>query len=91
MQAHEAIRVPSFQPEKEKEEEVLVTVKNVLQLESLERGPVPPSGPSGCTYGANSNGPPCVNNKKYAGRAMAPPRRDGYRPVAPATVSVNRK
>ncbi|RWR80938.1 hypothetical protein CKAN_00959900 [Cinnamomum micranthum f. kanehirae] len=39
-----------------------------LVLESLQRGPVPPSGRSGCTYVAGKPGPSClVNEMNVAG------------------------
>ncbi|KAK9083331.1 hypothetical protein Scep_029802 [Stephania cephalantha] len=39
-----------------------------LVIESLPRGPVPPSGPSGCTYIPGRGGPRCpLNGKKVAG------------------------
>ncbi|KAL1561811.1 hypothetical protein AAHA92_04469 [Salvia divinorum] len=51
-----------------------------LLLESLARGPVPPSGPSSCTNIPGQGGPPCpLNEKHFAGRlhrggsAHAPP------------------
>ncbi|KAJ4833678.1 hypothetical protein Tsubulata_043724 [Turnera subulata] len=45
-----------------------------LALQSLQRGPVPPSGPSGCTHIPGKPGPSCptnlVNEVHYA--AIAP-------------------
>ncbi|PIA45273.1 hypothetical protein AQUCO_01700662v1 [Aquilegia coerulea] len=40
---------------------------------TLERGPVPPSGPSGCTYIPGNGGPSCppINGKKLAGSGFA--------------------
>ncbi|KAF5193422.1 hypothetical protein FRX31_016991 [Thalictrum thalictroides] len=47
------------------EEERLV--RRSLISESLQRGPVPPSGPSGCTYIPGSGGPSCpIQGKKVA-------------------------
>lgn len=42
------------------EREVMKTNSNMkMVLQSLERGPVPPSGPSGCTYIPGTSGPKC--------------------------------
>ncbi|KVH91313.1 hypothetical protein Ccrd_006667 [Cynara cardunculus var. scolymus] len=43
------------------EKDRLIDVKsgNMLVFQSLPRGPVPPAGPSGCTYIPGSHGPPC--------------------------------
>ena len=55
----------------------------LLLLESLPRGPVPPSGPSSCTYIPGQGGPPCpLNEKHFAGRLRrglvhAPPVESG--------------
>ncbi|KAL1536097.1 hypothetical protein AAHA92_28799 [Salvia divinorum] len=52
----------------------------LLLLESLPRGPVPPSGPSSCTYIPGQGGPPCpLNEKHFAGRLRREPPvgRDG--------------
>ncbi|GAA0142333.1 hypothetical protein LIER_03256 [Lithospermum erythrorhizon] len=35
-------------------------IKDKLGLEGLQRGPMPPSGPSGCTYIPGTGGPPCT-------------------------------
>ncbi|KAK9146434.1 hypothetical protein Sjap_006337 [Stephania japonica] len=51
-----------------------------LVIESLPRGPVPPSGPSGCTYIPGRGGPRCpLKGKKVAGAAVMNnhERRDG--------------
>lgn len=40
--------------------------KQGLVLESLQKGPVPPSGPSGCTYVAKHKGPSCPLNEMHA-------------------------
>ncbi|KAK4586175.1 hypothetical protein RGQ29_023394 [Quercus rubra] len=48
-----------------------------LRLQSLQRGPVAPSGPSGCTYIPGTNGPGCpVNEMHYARNAL--PRASPY-------------
>ncbi|KAL4643423.1 hypothetical protein ACB092_02G091200 [Castanea dentata] len=48
-----------------------------LGLQSLQRGPVAPSGPSGCTYIPGTNGPGCpVNEMHYARNAL--PRASPY-------------
>ena len=39
-----------------------------ILMESLQRGPVPPSGPSGCTYIPGNGGPNCpVQEMHFAG------------------------
>ncbi|KAJ0052296.1 hypothetical protein Pint_01772 [Pistacia integerrima] len=38
-------------------------------LESLQKAPVPPIGKNGCTYIPGSGGPPCTNQRHFAGRA----------------------
>lgn len=46
-----------------------------LRLQSLPRGPVPPSGPSGCTYIPGTGGSGCpVEEMHYAGDALRRPR-----------------
>ncbi|KAG8489653.1 hypothetical protein CXB51_017678 [Gossypium anomalum] len=46
-----------------------------LVLQSVQKGePTPPSEHNGCTNIPGSNGPPCINQKAFAGRVMAPPR-----------------
>ncbi|KAL0457067.1 UNVERIFIED_CONTAM: hypothetical protein Slati_1045900 [Sesamum latifolium] len=52
-----------------------------LLLESLPRGPVPPSGSSPCTYIPGQGGGPCpLNERHFAGRrsAHAPPADIGF-------------
>ncbi|KAG2728027.1 hypothetical protein I3843_01G181600 [Carya illinoinensis] len=45
-----------------------------LRLQSLPRGPVPPSGHSGCTYIPGTGGSGCpVNEMHYAGNALHRP------------------
>lgn len=39
---------------------VLNIEKNQLRLQSLDKGPVPPSGPSGCSYIPGSGGTNCL-------------------------------
>ncbi|KAK2400151.1 hypothetical protein P8452_07166 [Trifolium repens] len=46
---------------------ILNIEKKELRLESLDKGPVPPSGPSGCTSIPGSGGPNCPMN--FAGHA----------------------
>ncbi|KAL7105411.1 hypothetical protein ACP275_07G042800 [Erythranthe tilingii] len=54
-------------------EEALLKDKSLF-LNSLQRGPVPPSGPSGCTNIPGSGGGACpINEMHFAGGA--PPRR----------------
>ncbi|KAL9689725.1 hypothetical protein QQ045_010114 [Rhodiola kirilowii] len=46
-----------------------------MVLQSLQRGTVPPSGPSGCTEIPGSTGPPClVQEKLFSGQSL-PGRR----------------
>lgn len=59
MEANEAIRVP-FWVDGGEEIEVR-RIEKVLGLQSLQKGPVEPSDPGGCTHIPGSNGPPCVN------------------------------
>ena len=47
--------------------------KELIRLQSLQRGPVPPSAGSGCTYIPGTGGPGCpglVNEMHYAGAAL---------------------
>ncbi|KAL8048105.1 hypothetical protein ABFX02_07G042000 [Erythranthe guttata] len=56
-------------------EEALLKDKSLF-LNSLQKGPVPPSGPSGCTNIPGSGGGACpINEMHFAGGA--PPRRGG--------------
>lgn len=42
---------------------------HIIVLQSLQRGPVTPSGPSGCTYIPGSGGSPCpVKEMNFAGK-----------------------
>ncbi|KAG6393118.1 hypothetical protein SASPL_147350 [Salvia splendens] len=46
----------------------------LLLLEALPRGPVPPSAPSSCTYIPGQGGPPCpLNEKHFSGRLRPGP------------------
>lgn len=47
------------------DQEGLRMVKKRLGFQSLPRGPVPPSGPSGCTYIPGSGGPNCPLGAKH--------------------------
>ena len=52
-------------------------LRKEIGLQSLQRGPVAPSGPSGCTYIPGTNGPGCpVNEMHYARNAF--PRASPY-------------
>lgn len=52
-------------------------LRKEIGLQSLQRGPVAPSGPSGCTYIPGTNGPGCpVNEMHYARNAL--PRASPY-------------
>ncbi|CAL5337500.1 unnamed protein product [Camellia sinensis] len=45
--------------------------RDTMVMASLDRVPVPPSGPSGCTNIPGSNGPPCpFQEKNFAGDAL---------------------
>lgn len=47
---------------------ILKMEKKELRLQSLDKGPVPPSGPSGCTYIPGSGGTNCpVKEMNVAG------------------------
>ncbi|EOX94529.1 Uncharacterized protein TCM_004138 [Theobroma cacao] len=48
--------------------------EDVLVLQSLQKGPVPPSGRNGCTNIPGRGGPPCTSHRAFAGHIMAPPR-----------------
>ncbi|KAL7144890.1 hypothetical protein ABFS83_07G041700 [Erythranthe nasuta] len=63
-------------------EEALLKDKTLF-LNSLQRGPVPPSGPSGCTNIPGSGGGACpINEMHFAG--SVPPRRGRGRSSAAA-------
>ncbi|KAL9161767.1 hypothetical protein ABFS82_07G042200 [Erythranthe guttata] len=52
-------------------EEALLKDKSLF-LNSLQKGPVPPSGPSGCTNIPGSGGSPCpINEMHFAGRGRS--------------------
>ncbi|GFZ08765.1 hypothetical protein Acr_20g0005730 [Actinidia rufa] len=67
--------------------------REYINLESLEKGPVPPSGPSGCTNIPGMGGPTCpsVQGMNYAGEAL--PRARAYPrlmvPFGVATINQN--
>ncbi|KAK8674461.1 hypothetical protein V6N13_112752 [Hibiscus sabdariffa] len=44
-----------------------------LVLQSLQKGPIPPSQPNGCTGISGTAGPPCIGGQAFAGHVMAPP------------------
>ncbi|OMO78432.1 hypothetical protein CCACVL1_14387 [Corchorus capsularis] len=51
-----------------------VLSEDVLVLQSLQKGPVPPSGHNGCTNVPGGGGPPCISGMNFAaGRLMPPP------------------
>ncbi|KAF9608932.1 hypothetical protein IFM89_012100 [Coptis chinensis] len=54
------------------EEEEKWMMKRSLISESLQKGPIPPSGPSGCTYIPGNGGPSChIKGKMVAGYVFA--------------------
>ncbi|KAL6343595.1 hypothetical protein AAG906_024960 [Vitis piasezkii] len=56
---------------------ILYEQEEKIVAESLQRGPVPPSGPSGCTYIPGGGGPNCpVQEMHFAGDAL--PRASAY-------------
>lgn len=60
-------------------------------LQSLERGPVPPSGPSGCTYIPGSSGTKCPNIAEMHFVAHAMPESTAYPEVViPFSVATQR-
>lgn len=66
----------------------VLNTKNKLQLQSLDKGPVTPSGPSGCTFTPGSGGTNCpVKEMNFAGNDHR--RRDFPRLFAPFGVSFN--
>ncbi|CAJ2627989.1 hypothetical protein L195_g038953 [Trifolium pratense] len=60
-----------------------------LRLQSLDKGPAPPSGPSGCTFIPGSGGTNCppVNEMNVAGNVH--PRRAYSRLFVPFGVDIN--
>ncbi|XAR57375.1 hypothetical protein NMG60_11025496 [Bertholletia excelsa] len=71
-------------------EEEMVKRRATL-LQSLPRGPVPPSGPSGCTNISGSGGIGClVKERNFVGAALA---RTGAQPrvAVPLRVAPNQK
>ncbi|KAL5068303.1 hypothetical protein RYX36_019190 [Vicia faba] len=66
----------------------VLNTKNKLQLQSLDKGPVTPSGPSGCTFIPGSGGTNCpVKEMNVAGKDY---QRRGYpRLFAPFGVAIN--
>ncbi|GLT78687.1 hypothetical protein SLA2020_502150 [Shorea laevis] len=66
-------------------------VKMNLVLQSLDRQPTPPSGPSGCTNIPGTGGPSChLEEKHFAGDAL--PRAKAYpRLTAQFGVATNQK
>lgn len=52
-------------------EEEVEWMKKELSLQSLQKGPVPPSGSSGCTNIPGQGGPNCPNKEMhFAGNAL---------------------
>ncbi|KAF5738906.1 hypothetical protein HS088_TW12G00102 [Tripterygium wilfordii] len=64
---------------------------NVLMLQSLQRGPVRPSGPNGCTYIPGRGGAPCTSQRGFAGRAVAAPNAYPDNLMVPFGVAANQK
>lgn len=66
----------------------VLNTRNKLQLQSLDKGPVTPSGPSGCTFIPGSGGTKCpVEEMNFAGDGH---RRPDYpRLFAPFGVAIN--
>ncbi|KAK4718567.1 hypothetical protein R3W88_016905 [Solanum pinnatisectum] len=55
----------------------LLHEKDLMNLQSLQRGPVPSSGPSGCTNipgnsGSGSGNCPLINEMHFAGHMLRP-------------------
>ncbi|XVF32432.1 hypothetical protein REPUB_Repub17cG0082300 [Reevesia pubescens] len=48
---------------------------DVVVLQSLQKGPVSPSGHNSCTNIPGRGGPPCTSQRTFAGYVMSPPRR----------------
>lgn len=74
---HNASRI--LQDEQQEEEE---WTSNLL-FQSLQRGPVRPPSPNGCTYIPRQGGAPCtstntINQMNFVGHAMPPPTADPY-------------
>lgn len=62
----------------------VLDMEKQLWLQSLDRGPVPPSGPSGCTYIPGTGGTNCpVDQMNVAGKAL---RRHGHGAAAALVV-----
>lgn len=71
---------------------ILYGQETEIFLESLERGPVPPSGSSGCTYIPGGGGPNCpVQEMHFAGGARSRPAVAYPRLMVQFTVATNQK
>lgn len=44
--------------------------QNQFLLQALQKGPVPPMGGNSCTYIPGNGGPPCTNQRNFAGHAV---------------------
>lgn len=64
MQHYEASRILEIKTVDHHQNEFL------LQTQTLQKAPVPPSAKNGCTYIPGSGGPPCTNQRNFAGRAV---------------------
>ncbi|GMN53490.1 hypothetical protein TIFTF001_022635 [Ficus carica] len=63
-----------------------------LGFQTLPRGPVPPSGPSGCTYIPGGGGPNCpLGEKNYAGHSLFHDRNTYPRLMLQVGVATNQK
>lgn len=62
--------------------------KKGISVNSLQRGPVPPSGPSGCTHIPGSGGIGCpIDEMHFAGGAQ--PRRGGGSAASPPSILIS--
>ncbi|KAL0348961.1 UNVERIFIED_CONTAM: hypothetical protein Sangu_1123900 [Sesamum angustifolium] len=67
---------PLFHPLLLHDEEEALKEKGIF-IHSLEKGPVPPSGPSGCTNIPGSGGSGCPINEMHFAGGHAPPHPSG--------------
>ena len=65
--------------------------EDVLVLQSLQKGPVSPTGHNGCTNIPGRGGPPCTNQMTFAGHVMDPPRRLQPDQMVPFSSAANLK
>ncbi|KDP44280.1 hypothetical protein JCGZ_05747 [Jatropha curcas] len=70
---------------------MMVVKKQGLILQSLQKGPVTPSGPNGCNYVPGRGGAPCTSQRTFAGHGVAPPNHAYPGVVVPFGVATENK